>query len=85
MIERTRALGRTGHNSVSGSNGSSTTGADIRVIALWLGHESPTTTHQYVEADPAMKERALAGLEEPDIAIRRFHAPDSLLEFLKTL
>ena len=29
-------------------------------IALWLGHESPTTTHRYVEADLAMKERALA-------------------------
>lgn len=60
-------------------------GVDISVIALWLGHESPTTTHQYVEADLAMKERALARLQEPDIAIRRYHAPDSLLEFLKTL
>ena len=30
-------------------------GVDISVIALWLGHESPTTTHQYVEADLAMK------------------------------
>lgn len=26
-------------------------GVDISVIALWLGHESPVTTHQYVEAD----------------------------------
>jgi site-specific recombinase XerD len=26
-------------------------GVDITVIALWLGHESPETTHQYVEAD----------------------------------
>ncbi len=60
-------------------------GVDISVIALWLGHESPTTTHQYVEADLAMKERALARLHEPDIAIRRYQAPDSLLEFLKTL
>ncbi|CAG1022114.1 hypothetical protein MTYM_01491 [Methylococcales bacterium] len=39
---------------------------DISVIALWLGHESPTTTHQYVEADLAMKERALAKLHEPE-------------------
>jgi site-specific recombinase XerD len=31
-------------------------GVDISVIALWLGHESPTTTHMYVEADLAMKE-----------------------------
>ena len=34
-------------------------GVDITVIALWLGHESPVTTHHYVEADLAMKERAL--------------------------
>jgi site-specific recombinase XerD len=26
-------------------------GVDITVIALWLGHESPTTTHHYVEAE----------------------------------
>ena len=31
-------------------------GVDITVIALWLGHE---TTHTYIEADLAMKERAL--------------------------
>jgi site-specific recombinase XerD len=60
-------------------------GVDISVIALWLGHESPTTTHQYVEADLAMKERALARLQEPDAAVRRYRAPDSLMAFLKTL
>jgi len=60
-------------------------GVDISVIALWLGHESPTTTHQYVEADLAMKERALARLQEPENKIPRYHAPDSLLEFLKSL
>ena len=40
-------------------------GVDINVIALWLGHESPTTTHQYVEADLAMKEKALGRLQDP--------------------
>lgn len=30
-------------------------GEPIDGIALWLGHESPTTTHQYVEASLAMK------------------------------
>ena len=60
-------------------------GVDIAVIALWLGHESPVTTHHYVEADLAMKERALTRLQEPDTKIRRYRAPDSLLEFLKTL
>ncbi len=43
-------------------------GVDISVIALWLGHESPTTTHQYVEANLAMKEKALARLQDPDDA-----------------
>ena len=60
-------------------------GVDISVIALWLGHESPITTHHYVEADLAMKERALARLHEPSSKILRYRAPDSLLNFLKTL
>lgn len=33
-------------------------GVDITVIALWLGHESPVTTHGYIEADLTMKEKA---------------------------
>jgi integrase/recombinase XerD len=60
-------------------------GVDISVIALWLGHESPTTTHQYVEADLAMKEKALSRLQDPNVAARRFRADDALLDFLKTL
>lgn len=60
-------------------------GVDISVIALWLGHESPATTHQYVEADLAMKERALARLQEPETKLRRYRAPDSLINFLRTL
>ena len=60
-------------------------GVDISVIALWLGHESPATTHQYVEADLAMKERALARLHEPEVKLRRYKAPDSLIDFLRTL
>lgn len=60
-------------------------GVDITVIALWLGHESPTTTHQYVEADLAMKEKALSRLQDPNVIARRFRADDSLMDFLKTL
>jgi site-specific recombinase XerD len=60
-------------------------GVDISVIALWLGHESPVTTHQYVEADLAMKEQALAKLHEPDTKLQRYRAPDSLIGFLKSL
>jgi site-specific recombinase XerD len=60
-------------------------GVDISVIALWLGHETPATTHQYVEADLTMKERALARLQQPNAKIQRYRAPDSLIDFLKTL
>jgi site-specific recombinase XerD len=60
-------------------------GESIDGIALWLGHESPTTTHQYTEANLTMKEKALARMQDPNTASRRFRASDSLLEFLKGL
>lgn len=60
-------------------------GVAFNVIALWLGHESTTTTHRYVEADMAMKEKALARLQEPDTKMRRFHPKDALMRFLQTL
>lgn len=60
-------------------------GVDITVIALWLGHESPVTTHAYIEADLAMKERALEALQPPNTPSRRYRAPDRVLEFLQGL
>lgn len=60
-------------------------GVPFNVIALWLGHESTTTTHRYVEADLVMKEKALARLDAPDTKMRRYRAPDSLMRFLQTL
>ena len=60
-------------------------GVPFNVIALWLGHESVTTTHRYVEADLAMKEKALARLQEPDTKMRRYRTPDTLMRFLQTL
>jgi site-specific recombinase XerD len=60
-------------------------GTRFNVIALWLGHESTTTTHRYVEADLAMKEKALARLEAPETKMHRYKAPDSLMRFLQTL
>jgi site-specific recombinase XerD len=60
-------------------------GVPFNVIALWLGHESTNTTHRYVEADLAMKEKALARLEAPDTKLRRFRVSDSLMRFLQTL
>lgn len=60
-------------------------GVDITVIALWLGHESPSTTHMYVEADLAMKERALRSLQQPSTMPTRYRPPDRLLQFLQGL
>lgn len=60
-------------------------GVAFNVIALWLGHETPVTTHRYVEANLAMKEKALARLEAPATKMRRFRAPDSLMRFLEAL
>jgi integrase/recombinase XerD len=60
-------------------------GVDVAVIALWLGHESPTTTHMYVEADLAMKERSLSSLRPPNVKASRFRPSDRLLQFLSAL
>jgi integrase/recombinase XerD len=60
-------------------------GVDITVIALWLGHESPATTHIYVEADLSMKERALSKLRAPKTKSVRYRPPDQLLQFLQNL
>lgn len=49
-------------------------GVDVSVIAFCLGHESPTTTHQYIEADLAMKEKAMAWLQDLNIAPDRCRA-----------
>ncbi len=47
--------------------------------------ESPTTTHQYVEANLDMKERTLARIQDPNVAPRWFGADYDLLKFLNTL
>lgn len=60
-------------------------GVDLSVIALWLGHESPATTHMYVEANLAMKERALNALQPPRSKNPRYRPPDRLMQFLESL
>ena len=60
-------------------------GVAFNVIALWLGHETPITTHRYVEANLAMKEKALARLEAPVTKMHRYRARDSLMRFLEAL
>jgi len=61
------------------------TGVTPKVIALWLGHENLNTTHQYVEADLAMKERALKAVTPPKTKTPHFRPDDKLLRFLDSL
>ena len=60
-------------------------GVRLEVIALWLGHEKLDTTHHYLEADLAMKEKALQSLHLPNRKNPRFQPPDELLDFLEHL
>ena len=60
-------------------------GVDITVIALWLGHESTTTTHIYIEADLKMKEAALKAVQPPTTKPIRYQPPARLLRLLEGL
>ncbi|MBS1694029.1 MAG: tyrosine-type recombinase/integrase [Actinobacteria bacterium] len=60
-------------------------GIDITVIALWLGHESPTSTRIYLHADMALKEKAIARTSPPNTEATRYKPPDALLAFLEQL
>jgi integrase/recombinase XerD len=60
-------------------------GVDITVIALWLGHESTATTHMYIEADLAMKKRAIDKVTTPLSGRTTFRAGDRLMAFLDAL
>lgn len=60
-------------------------GIDISVIALWLGHESPVTTHRYLQADLAMKKKVLEKLAPPHTRNILFKPGDALLRFLESL
>lgn len=60
-------------------------GVDATVIALWLGHERVDTTQVYLQADLAIKDRALARTTPVDTPIGRYLPTDSLLAFLESL
>lgn len=60
-------------------------GVDVSVIALWLGHESIETTHIYLEADMAMREKALAKTTPLSGSLKKFKPDDVLMNFLKSL
>ena len=60
-------------------------GIDTATIALWLGHEQERTTHVYLHADLARKQRTLDRITPPASRPGRYRAPDSLLAFLESL
>lgn len=60
-------------------------GIDRSVIALWLGHESVTTTQIYLDANLALKEQILSKTTPFGSAFHRFRAEDPLLSYLKNL
>jgi integrase/recombinase XerD len=61
-------------------------GVALEVIALFLGHAHPLTTHGYGEADLKMKAECLRRLTEPAPPKRRTdHEPSRLLAFLEAI
>jgi len=61
-------------------------GVDTSSIALWLGHESPVTTHIYLDANLALKEQILSKMESWNgTKTGRYRPEDTVLKFLKDL
>ena len=60
-------------------------GVDRSVIALWLGHEHQDTTQIYLDADLAIKEKALARTTPFKVRWGRYRPDDQVLAFLKSL
>ena len=60
-------------------------GVDLSVIALWLGHESIATTHQYMQADIEMKKKALNRMKAPKISDVKYKPSRDVLSFLDAL
>ena len=60
-------------------------GIATEVIALFLGHETPKTTHLYMEASLAMKKQALEKVSPPKSKRTSFQPDDELLRFLENL
>lgn len=60
-------------------------GVEPVMIALWLGHESVTTTQIYLHANLALKEAILSKTALPDGTLGRYRPDDQLLDFLKSL
>ncbi len=61
-------------------------GVPLEVIALYLGHARPITTHAYVEADLKMKADCLRRLTAPEMPKdKRRDEQSRLLAFLEAV
>jgi integrase/recombinase XerD len=61
-------------------------GTDVTVIALWLGHENPSTTARiYLHSDMTQKQKAIDRLIPPGTTPGRYRPSDTLLAFLDAL
>jgi site-specific recombinase XerD len=60
-------------------------GIATEVIALFLGHETPKTTHLYMEASLTMKKQALEKMSPPKNKKSSFQPNEALLRFLENL
>jgi integrase/recombinase XerD len=60
-------------------------GVAVEIVALWLGHASPVTTHAYVVADLKMKQECLEQLDQHDVPARRVPANSRLMGFLEAV
>lgn len=61
-------------------------GVPLEIIALYLGHARPITTHGYIEADLKMKADTLRRLDEPHLPKRRRgNEQSNLLSFLEAV
>jgi site-specific recombinase XerD len=56
---------------------------DIRKVALWLGHASPTTTEIYLHADASEKIAAIDAVTPLHLRRGRFKLPDRLIAALQ--
>ena len=56
--------------------------ADIRKVALWLGHADVRTTEIYLRVDPTEKLEAVESVLPPELRRGRFKAPDALIASL---
>ena len=58
---------------------------DILTIALWLGHESTTSTEVYLHADNKLKQQAIDRTTPTGTPPGRYQPSDAVIAFLDRL